>query len=80
MVRKNAKGEIEYLMKSGKDMVRSSTLESNIRRMIDQAETKEITEDYPGFPICVNGKFYFPELPPLHEPDPEPQQKPKRKR
>ena len=78
MVRKNAKGEIEYLMKSGKDMVRNATLESNIRRMIDQAETKEITEDFPGFPICVNGKFYFPELPPL--PEPEPQPKPKKKR
>ena len=79
MVRTNSKGEIEYLMKAGTDMVRSSTLESNIRRMIEQAETVEKTDEHPGFPVCVNSKFFFPELP---EPktDPEPEKKPKRKR
>ena len=76
-LRTNSKGEVEYLMKTGKDMVKSSTLESNVRRMIDQAETKEITDDYPGFPLCVNGKFYFPELP---EPDAPVEEKPKRKK
>lgn len=59
----NSAGEVEFLMKAGKDIVKNATLESNVRRMIEQAETKEITDDYPGFPLCVNGKFYFPELP-----------------
>ena len=78
MVRKNAKGEIEYLMKSGKDMVRSATLESNIRRMIDEATTVEKSDEFEGFPLCINGKFYFPEIP--EKPAPAPVSKPKRKR
>lgn len=56
-------GMVEYLMKTGKDVVKSKTLEGNVRRMIEQATTKEITDTYKGFPLCVNGKFYFPEVP-----------------
>lgn len=56
-------GQVEYLMKAGKDVVKSRTLEGNVRRMIEQATTKEITDDHKGFPLCVNGKFYFPEVP-----------------
>lgn len=72
-------GQVEYLMKAGKDVVKSRTLEGNVRRMIEQAETKEITDTYKGFPLCVNGKFYFPEVP--EPPKPERQAgRPKRKR
>ena len=56
-------GQVEYLMKAGSGIVRSRTLEGNVRRMIEQATTKEITDDHKGFPLCVNGKFYFPEVP-----------------
>lgn len=71
-------GQVEYLMKAGKDVVKGRTLEGNVRRMIEQAETKEITDTYKGFPLCVNGKFYFPEIP---EPTkPQSSTRPKRKR
>ena len=30
-------GQVEYLMKAGKDVVKSRTLEGNVRRMIEQA-------------------------------------------
>lgn len=33
-------GQVEYLMKAGKDVVKSRTLEGNVRRMIEQATTK----------------------------------------
>lgn len=72
-------GQVEYLMKAGKDVVKGRTLEGNVRRMIEQATIKEITDDYKGFPLCVNGKFYFPEMP--EPPKPEKQTgRPKRKR
>lgn len=62
-------GQVEYLMKAGKDVVKSRTLEGNVRRMIEQATTKEITDEYKGFPLCVNGKFYFPEVPEPPKPE-----------
>ena len=61
-------GQVEYLMKTGKDVVKGRTLEGNVRRMIEQATTKEITDTYKGFPLCVNGKFYFPEVPEAAKP------------
>lgn len=56
-------GQVEYLMKSGSGVVKCRTLEGNVRRIIEQATTKMFTDDYKGFPLCVNGKFYFPEIP-----------------
>lgn len=61
-------GQVEYLMKAGKDVVRCRTFEGNVRRMIEQADTKEITDTHKGFPLCVNGKFYFPEIPEPRKP------------
>lgn len=36
-------GQVEYLMKAGSGIVRSRTLEGNVRRMIEQATTKVAT-------------------------------------
>lgn len=72
-------GQVEYLMKTGNDVVKGRTFEGNVRRMIEQAITKEITHDYPGFPLCINNKFYFPEVPEPPKTD-IPTGKPKKKR
>lgn len=72
-------GMVEFIMKTGKDFVKSKTSESAAMSMIAQGKC-EITDTHKGFPLCVDGKYYFPEVPELDAPAEEPAERPKRKR
>ena len=54
-------GEIKYLMRAENDVVEGKMLPENADRMIEQAEKVERSDEFPGYPIAVNNKFFFPE-------------------
>ena len=52
-------GRVEYIMRSGKDIVRSSTPEQTAVWMLNNGKVSEHTIDgFPEFPVHV-GDFYF---------------------
>lgn len=52
-------GKIEYLMKSGKDVVKAETTEQNAEWIIKNKGVKnESIEGFPDYPIFA-GEFYF---------------------
>lgn len=59
---KSNNGMVEYIMATGKDFVKSQISESAALQMIANGETKTTTT-HKGFPLCVDGKYYFPEVP-----------------
>ena len=54
-------GEIKFLMQADNDVVEGKMLPENADRMIEQAEKVEHSDKFPGYPIAVNDKFFFPE-------------------
>lgn len=73
-------GMVEFIMKTGKDFVKSKTSESAAMSMIAMGKT-EMTDTHKDFPLCVDGKYYFPALPEEPEtPAEKPAKRPKRKR
>lgn len=52
--------EVKYLMLAGNDVVESTMLSGNARRLIDEAESVKTSSRFPEFPVCVNEKFFFP--------------------
>lgn len=53
-------GKVAYLYKAGKDLV-SGQLEASVAQAIVKgSKNKTTTNDHPGFPLCVDGKWFFP--------------------
>lgn len=53
-------GMVPYLYKAGKDMVSASMSEDVAQRIVDYSSSQELTEEHPGYPLCVDGAFFFP--------------------
>lgn len=67
-------GKVSYLMKAGEDMVRHVMSEGGALDMIAHGKVAQ-SDEHPGHPIAVDGKFFFPvavadETVPAEEPDP----------
>lgn len=81
MTLRSENGMVEFIMATGKDFVKNTMTESAALALIEKGE-KEITDTHKGFPLCVDGKYYFPEVPEpptMTEPE-KPAGRPKRKR
>ena len=77
---KSENGMVEFIMKTGKDFVKSKTSESAATIIIAMGKT-EMTDTHKSFPLCVDDKYYFPVLPEESEtPTKKPTTRPKRKR
>ena len=57
---KAVNGVVEYLMKTGNDMVKACMPEEAAQKMVDEADLCEITDTFSDFPLCVNEQYYFP--------------------
>lgn len=73
-------GRVPCLVVAGKDVVVSSMTESYARSLIENAQTKLHTGDHKGYPLLVDGTYYFPEIPePATEEAPAPSAPPAKK-
>ena len=52
-------GKVSYLMKAGEDMVRHVMSEGGALDMIAHGKLTQ-SDEHPGHPIVVDGKFFFP--------------------
>lgn len=71
----NKSSQVKFLMRAGKDIVESATLPENVERMIAEAQSVERSDEFPDYPIYVNGTFFFPDMK-----EEKPEEKPKRKK
>lgn len=70
--------KVSYLMKAGNDMVRNVMSENGALGMM-KVETLTENDEHPGYPICVNGTFFFPgKVEDVNEPAPEPKARKRR--
>lgn len=51
-------GKVPYLMVSGKDFVAAESTEETVRWIIENGRL-EASGDVPGYPLCVDGKWYI---------------------
>lgn len=51
-------GKVPYMMVAGKDFVAAESPEATVRWIIENGKL-EITNDVPGYPLCVDGKWYI---------------------
>ena len=56
-------GRVPCLVVAGKDVVASSLTESYALSLIENAQTKVHNTDHTGYPLLVDGTYYFPEVP-----------------
>lgn len=54
---KNVNGRVNSLLKTGNDFVKNSLSISAARHIIDTG--KMVKSNQPGYPICVDKKWYF---------------------
>jgi hypothetical protein len=54
---KNINGRVNSLLKTGNDFVKNSLSISAAQRIIDSG--KSVKSDKPGYPICIDKKWYF---------------------
>ena len=53
-------GKVQYLYQAGKDMV-SATMDAEVaKRIVTGGKSKEMTQDHPDYPLCVDQVWFFP--------------------
>jgi len=55
-------GMVSYLYRAGRDMVKGSMPLEAAEKFI-ASHKSEITTDHKGYPLCVDGLWFFPEAP-----------------
>lgn len=53
---------VDFIMKAGKDFVKSSIGKKEALRIINAGKS-EMSETHKGFPLCIDGTYYFPIVP-----------------
>lgn len=53
-------GMVRCLYLAGKDMVEEKLTASVAAGILKGAQKKITSEEHPGFPLCVDGKWFFP--------------------
>ncbi len=53
-------GMVAYLYKAGKDLVSGELAATVARGIVKGAQSKTTTDDHPGYPLCVDDKWFFP--------------------
>lgn len=53
------RGKVSYLMRQGSDLVRKVMSEAGALSLMNEGRLS-ISEDQPGYPIAVNGRYFFP--------------------
>lgn len=54
---KSESGYVSFLMVAGKDIVSSEMTLPEAERLCAKGTT--VSTEFPGYPICVDGKYYF---------------------
>lgn len=54
---KNVKGEVTFLLRTGKDLVKNQMAVASAQHIIDNG--KVLPSDVEGYPINVDNKWYF---------------------
>jgi hypothetical protein len=62
MTLRSENGMVDFIMATGKDFVKNTMPENAALDLIENGKT-EITDTHKGFPLCVDDKYYFPEVP-----------------
>ena len=63
----NKDGKVAYLMVAGKDMVSAEMPVEIAQRIISRGD-KQTSDRFPGYPLCVDGKYYFSATPERKKP------------
>ena len=59
---KSIDGKVPYIMVAGKDFVKNEMPQVVAKRICANGR-KTISKSFPDFPICIDNKFYFVEMP-----------------
>ena len=54
---KNTNGKVNFLLRTGKDLVKNQMAIASAQHIIDNGKT--LKSDVAGFPININNKWYF---------------------
>lgn len=78
---KNKTERVDYLMKAGNDVVKSS-MPRDLMKTMTECSSVEMSEEFKDYPLCVNEKYYFPDIreKTTDEAEAMPKTKPKKKR
>ena len=56
-------GQVKFIMAAGNDdFVMSSMTEEEATKLIVVAKKKKRTDLFPEYPLCINDKYYLPEV------------------
>ena len=50
--------KVPYLYEEGKDTVKATMDASVAQKIVNKGKVSQ-SKKHPGYPLCVNGKFYF---------------------
>ena len=59
---KSINGKVPYIMDTGRDFVRDDMSQAAAERICANGR-KTISKRFPDFPVCIDNKFYFAEMP-----------------